>query len=165
MTLQITDNFADNSTEAGFQLTFFCAICNESYKTKFISSKSCKKGKFFKGLGGLLGAAAQIAGKSGIGYGIEKGTDVVGERFSGMSPEWQKEYDAAFEKAQTETKAHFIAAPNAPSGFVKTTGMNKKAFVQNALRERRLKWLLLEPRRKLRILQQKPRQPRFLLNQ
>lgn len=112
MALQpFTDNFADNSTEAGFQFTFFCAVCNEGYKTKFIASKSYKKGRFFKGLGGLLGAAAQIVGKSSIGYGIERGTDVVGERFSGMSPEWQKEHDVAFEEAQTEAKAHFYRCP------------------------------------------------------
>jgi len=112
MVLQpFTDNFADNSTEAGFQFTFFCAICNEGYKTKFIASKSYKKGKFFKGLGGLLGAAAQIAGKYNIGYGIQRGTDVIGEKFEGMSPEWQKEHDLAFEEAQVEAKAHFHRCP------------------------------------------------------
>jgi len=112
MALQpFTDNFADNSTEAGHQFTFFCAICNEGYKTKFIPSKSYKKGKFFKGLGGLLGAAAQIAGKYNVGYGIERGTDVVGERFQGMSPEWQKEHDLAFEQSQVEAKAHFHRCP------------------------------------------------------
>ncbi|MBU4512068.1 zinc ribbon domain-containing protein [Patescibacteria group bacterium] len=112
MALQaFTDNFADNSTEAGFQFTFFCAICQEGYKTKFIPSKSYKKGRFFKGLGGLLGAAAQIAGKSNIGYGIERGTDVIGERFAGMSPEWQKDHDTAFASAQAEAKAHFHRCP------------------------------------------------------
>lgn len=112
MTLQpFTDNFADNSTEAGFQFTFFCAICNEGYKTKFISSKSYKKGKFLKGVGGLFSAAAQIAGKYNIGYGAERATDVISEKFSGMSPEWQKEHDVAFEQAQIETKAHFHRCP------------------------------------------------------
>ena len=112
MALQpFTDNFADNSTEAGFQFTFFCAICKEGYKTKFISSKSYSKGKFLKGLGGILGAAAQIAGKYNIGSGIERGTDVISERFSGMTPQWQKEHDLAFEVAQTEAKAHFYRCP------------------------------------------------------
>lgn len=112
MALQpFTDNFADNSTEAGFQFTFFCAICNEGYKTKFIESKTYGKGKLLKGLGGIIGAAAQIAGKYNIGYGVDKGIDAISERFEGMSPEWQKEHDAAFEKAQAEAKAHFHRCP------------------------------------------------------
>lgn len=106
-----TDNFADNSTEAGFQFTFFCAICNEGFKTKFIESKTYNKNKMMKGLGGIIGAAAQIAGKYNIGYGVERGVDAISERFNGMSPEWQKEHDAAFEQAQTEAKAHFHRCP------------------------------------------------------
>ena len=35
-----TENFADNSTEAGFQFTFFCDLCQEGYKTTFIESKT-----------------------------------------------------------------------------------------------------------------------------
>jgi len=112
MTLQpFTDNFADNSAEAGFQFTFFCAVCKEGYKTKFIPSKSYKKGKFFKGLGGLISAGAQIAGKYNIGYGAEKATGILGEKFTGMSPEWRKEYDIAFELSQSEAKAHFHRCP------------------------------------------------------
>jgi len=112
MTLQaFTDNFADNSTEAGFQFTFYCHICNEGYKTKFISSSSYKKGRITKVLGGLLGAAAQIAGKYSIGYGAERAADVISEKFEGMSPEWHKEHDVAFEQAQIEAKAHFHRCP------------------------------------------------------
>lgn len=112
MSLQpFTDNFADNSTEAGFQFTFFCAICNEGYKTKFIEAKSTKKGKLFKAMGGLFGAAAQIAGKYNVGYGIERATDVIAGKHEGMSPQWRKEYDAAFEQAQAEGKAHLHRCP------------------------------------------------------
>ncbi len=106
-----TDNFADNSTEAGFQFTFFCKVCKEGYKTEFIKSKSASKGQFLKKMGGLLGAAAQIAGKYNIGYGIERATDVISERHEGMSPEWRKEYDVAFEQSQIEAKAHFHRCP------------------------------------------------------
>jgi hypothetical protein len=113
MTMQpFTDNFADNSTEAGFQFTFFCEACQEGYKSKFIPSKSYGKGKFLKGVSGILSAAAQLAGKYNIGYGLEKGADVIGERFVGMSPEWQKEHDEAFEFFQNEAKSHFYRCPN-----------------------------------------------------
>ncbi len=112
MVLQpFTDNFADNSTEAGFQFTFYCDICREGYKTKFIESKTYKKGKLFKGLGSLLSTAAQMTGKYDLGYGIERGADVIGEKFEGMSPEWHKEHEAAFELAQNEAKGHFHRCP------------------------------------------------------
>ena len=109
--ISFTDNFADNSTEAGFQFTFYCDICREGYKTRFIESKTYKKRKFFKGLGSIAGAVAQVTGKYNIGYGIERGTDVIGERFSGMSPEWHKEHETAFELTQNEAKEHFHRCP------------------------------------------------------
>lgn len=112
MTLQaFTDNFADNSTEAGFQFTFYCDICREGYKTKFIESKTYKKGQLLKGVGRLFGAATQLVGKSSIGYGAERATDVISERFKGMSPEWHKEREAAFELAQNEAKECFHRCP------------------------------------------------------
>lgn len=106
-----TDNFADNSTEAGFQFTFFCDICREGYKTRFVASKSYNKRKFIKGIGGIVGAASRLAGKYDIGYGVERGSDVLSERFSGMSPEWHKEHEKAFEEAQNEAKGHFSRCP------------------------------------------------------
>lgn len=112
MTLQpFTDNFEDNSTDSGFQFTFFCAICKEGYKTNFIASKTYKKGRFLKGVGGVLSAAAQLTGRYSAGYGVDRGTDVLSERFQGMTPAWQKEHEAAFGKAQGETKAHFHRCP------------------------------------------------------
>lgn len=106
-----TDNFADNSTEAGFQFTFYCDICKEGYKTRFTASKTYKKKKFFKGIGGIVGAAAQLTGKYNIGYGIGRGTDAISERFTGMTPEWHKEHESAFELAQNEAKEHFHRCP------------------------------------------------------
>src|SRR6185295_15598055 len=58
MTLKaFTDNFADNSTEAGFAFTFFCDHCNEGFKSQFIASTTYKKGRMFSGLGKMAGAA------------------------------------------------------------------------------------------------------------
>jgi hypothetical protein len=87
-----TDNFADNSTEAGFQFTFFCDKCREGYKTEFVPSQTYKKKKFFQNLGKIAGAVSQIAGKYNIGYGVERGTDALAERFQGMSPAWHQEH-------------------------------------------------------------------------
>lgn len=112
MTLQpFTDNYIDESTEAGFQFTFNCAICGEGYKTSFIPSKTYRKKGLFRTLGGIVGAAAEITGKYNIGYGVERGTEAMSDRFGEMSPEWRKEHDATFEQAQIEAKAHFHRCP------------------------------------------------------
>ncbi|OGF49991.1 MAG: hypothetical protein A2231_03515 [Candidatus Firestonebacteria bacterium RIFOXYA2_FULL_40_8] len=106
-----TDNFADNSTEAGFQFTFFCDKCKEGYKTDFTPSKNFKKKSFFQNLGKIAGAAAQIAGKYNLGYGAERATDAISGSFQGMNPAWHKEHEAAFDKAQNEAKGHFHRCP------------------------------------------------------
>ncbi len=112
MTLQpFTDNFADNSTEAGFQFTFFCDLCREGYKTKFSESKTHKKAGLLRGLGRAISIGTSLLGKSGTGYTIERGADILTERYQGMSPEWQKEHEAAFELAQNEAKQHFHRCP------------------------------------------------------
>lgn len=106
-----SDNFADNSTEAGFQFTFYCDICREGYKTRFIESKTHKKAGLFRALGKAISIGASLAGKSGTGWTLERGTDAISERFRGMTPEWHKEHEAAFELAQNEAKGHFHRCP------------------------------------------------------
>jgi hypothetical protein len=106
-----TDNYADNSTEAGFQFTFFCDHCQEGYKSEFIESKTHKKGKLFGGLGRAISLGASILGNSNLGHTVERGSDLLGERFHGMSPEWQKEHEAALERAMNESKGHFHRCP------------------------------------------------------
>lgn len=106
-----TSNYEDNSTEAGFQFTFYCDLCHEGYKSKFIPSSTYKKGKLLRGLGGLIGAATNLTGQYGLGGGLERGADVLSERHEGMTPEWHKEYEKAFKLAQNEAKGHFIRCP------------------------------------------------------
>jgi hypothetical protein len=107
-----TSNFEDNSTDAGFQFTFFCDICREGYKTEFTEAKSYKKGRFLRGLGGFAGAATQMTGKFGnLGYGLQQGSSVLSEKFQGMSPEWHKEHESVFALAQNEAMGHFHRCP------------------------------------------------------
>ena len=106
-----TDNFADNSTEAGFQFTFYCDLCQEGYKTRFIESKTYKKGRLFRNIGNIIGTVSQMAGQHNLGYGAERGSDILSERFQGMTPEWHKEHEAAFAIAQNEAKGHFHRCP------------------------------------------------------
>lgn len=102
-----TKNFNDNSTAEGFQFTFICDNCRDGFKTNFMGSKTAQKGQLLKTAGSLFSAAAMLAGKSSIGYGVDRGVDAVKGQFTGMSPEWHKEHDSAFDNAINEAKGHF----------------------------------------------------------
>lgn len=106
-----TRNYEDNSTESGFQFTFYCDLCNDGYKTKFIESKTSKKRGFLRGLGRTVGLGADVVTRGRIGGYFERGTNILSERFRGMPPEWHKEHEAAFEIAQNEAKDHFMRCP------------------------------------------------------
>jgi hypothetical protein len=118
-----TRNYEDNSTDAGFQFTFLCDICGDGYKTSFIQSKTYKKAGFWKGIGKAVSIGSELAGRSG-GYTIERGTDAIGQRFEGMTPEWHKEH----ESPRTKPKVTSVDVRDATSMFVKVTGMNRKVY-------------------------------------
>jgi ribosomal protein L40E len=109
MLQSFTRNYEDNSTDAGFQFTFYCDICNDGYKSSFVESETYKKGKGLRGLSRGLGALGNLVGGQlgHIGYSMEQGGDILSERFEGMSPEWQKEHEKAFERAKNEAQQHF----------------------------------------------------------
>ena len=110
-----SDNYEDNSTEEGFQFTFFCDLCHEGYKTKFIPSKSHGRGKLFSGLGQAISIGASLFGQSSVGYDVERGTDILSQKFEGMSPAWHKEHEEAFMIAQNEAKGYFHRCPKCRS--------------------------------------------------
>jgi membrane protease subunit (stomatin/prohibitin family) len=106
-----TRNYEDNSTDAGFQFTFYCDICEDGFRTSFIESKTYKKGNLLRGLTRGIGAAADMFGGGsvlgGIRHAAYAGEDVLSERFQGMSPDWHKEHEKAFAAAQNEAKQHY----------------------------------------------------------
>jgi hypothetical protein len=109
MLQSFTRNYEDNSTEAGFQFTFYCDLCEDGYKSSFVESETYKKSR---GLRGLARGASALRGLVGgalgnIGYTLERGGDILSERFEGMSPEWHKEHEKAFENAKNEAQKHF----------------------------------------------------------
>lgn len=106
-----TDNFEDNSTEAGFQFTFLCDLCREGYKTTFIPSKTHGKGQVINGIGRAFSIGASFFGRGDIGSTVERGSDMLGDKYEGMSPEWRQEHDEAFAVAQNEAKGHFHRCP------------------------------------------------------
>lgn len=106
-----TDNYHDNSTEEGFQFTFYCDICSEGYKTKFQESSTYRKGKLFSGIGKAFSFGASLLGGNNVGYNMERGSNFLAERFHGMTPEWHKEHDHVFELSQNEAQGHFFRCP------------------------------------------------------
>ena len=114
MLQSFTRNYQDNSTDAGFEFTFFCDNCNDGFKSSFVESTTYKKNKGSKLLGQGLGLAGSLLGGrvGNLGYGAERGIDILSERFEGQSPDWQREHQWAFEQAQNEAQQHFHRCPN-----------------------------------------------------
>lgn len=137
MTLQpFTSNFADNSTEAGFQFTFYCDVCKEGYKTAFVESRTYKKGKRMKNIGNLISAASYMTGNYRVGHGVQRGSSTITERFRGMSPDWHKEHQEAFERAQNEAKGHFHRCPRCQKYVCETDWNEQEGLcVQDAPRQ------------------------------
>jgi ribosomal protein L32 len=109
MLQSFTKNYEDNSTEAGFQFTFYCDLCQDGFKSSFVESETYKKGRGLRGLARGAGALGILfnGALGNLGYSLERGGDILSERFEGMSPEWQKEHEKAFERAQNEAQSHF----------------------------------------------------------
>jgi len=109
MLKSFTRNYEDNSTEAGFQFTFYCDLCEDGYKSSFIESECNKKNSILRGFGeGASALGSMLGGRLGnLGWGVERGASALSERFTGMSAEWQKEHEKAFEMAQNEAQQHF----------------------------------------------------------
>jgi len=109
-----TRNCKDNSTDAGFQFTFSCDVCQDGFKSSFIQSETYKKRK----AGSLLGQSAGLVGSllggmaSQMGNVAKRGTDILTQSFDGKSPEWLKEHEKAFEMAQNEALPYFHRCPN-----------------------------------------------------
>ncbi len=109
-----TRNYEDNSTDAGFQFTFYCDICQDGFKTSFITSSTYKKGNLIRGLTRGIGTAASMFGGvvGNIGYASYGAESILSERFQGMPPQWHKEHEKAFAQAQNEAKQHFHRCHN-----------------------------------------------------
>ncbi|MCL2803207.1 MAG: zinc ribbon domain-containing protein [Micrococcales bacterium] len=109
-----TRNYEDNSTEAGFEFTFYCDNCHDGFKSSFIESETAKKGKGLRALTQGAGIVGSFLGgrASSAGWAAERGGSVLSERFNGMSPEWHKEHENAFGMGQNEAQQHFHRCHN-----------------------------------------------------
>ena len=109
-----TRNYHDNCTDAGFQFTFYCDVCNDGYKSSFLESETYKKKKGSRLLGQGIGLAGNLLGGTirNLANTARQGSDILSERFDGHPPEWHKEHEKAFEFTQNEAKQHFHRCPN-----------------------------------------------------
>ena len=73
---------------------------------------------------------------SSIGYSAERATNILSERFEDRSPEWQKEHENAFERAQNEAYRHFHRCHPATNTCVMPVSTRTKACALNARRDR-----------------------------
>lgn len=108
-----TRNFNDLSSEAGYQFEFYCDCCGNGYKSTFQNSSTYGKkarserfGRMASGLGSLFGGVA-----SEIGWAAERGSDALNANRGYDSPEWRKEQEAAFDRAQEEVRPMFKKCP------------------------------------------------------
>jgi len=109
-----TRNYHDNSTEAGFEFTFYCDNCNDGFKSSFIESETYKKKGLLRGIGQGASILGSLAGGRirNVGYTADRAGHVLSQRFEGRSPEWHKEHEKAFERAQNEARQHFKRCPS-----------------------------------------------------
>ncbi len=129
-----TSNFDDESTEAGFQFTFYCDICRDGYKTEFIPSRSYRKQQAKDGVANLVSAAATFLRRHNVSHGVRRMSG-YGRR-GGMTPEWHKEHEEAFELAQNEGKEHFYRCPRCNKWVCETDWNEVEGLcVQDAPRE------------------------------
>lgn len=126
MAQAFTRNYQDDSTDAGYQFTFYCDICNDGYKSRFIENESFKKGRNLRGMSQGLGALGSFVGGrvASLGWSAERGTSALSERFQGQTPQWYKDHEAAFEQAQGEMKEHFLRCHGC-NKYVCTSCMNE----------------------------------------
>ena len=109
-----TRNYHDNSTDAGFQFTFYCDICKDGIKSSFVQSATFKRRGFLRDaahganmLGSVIGGRASRVGRT-----ASMSSNMLSRGNHGKSPEWQKEHEKAFERAQNEAKQHFKRCPH-----------------------------------------------------
>lgn len=109
MLRSFTRNYEDNSTESGFQFTFYCDLCNDGFRSSFVESSTYKKRQGLRGLSQGVGVLGSLVGgrAASIGYSLGRGGGILSERFHDQPPAWHKEHEQAFERARNEALPHF----------------------------------------------------------
>jgi hypothetical protein len=114
MLKSFTRNYEDNSTEAGFQFTFYCDICNDGYKSSFIESSTYKKGQGLRGLSRGAGVL-EVSGAEPRSIGIRSSAaGTSSPRVEDRSPSGRRSTSTPLEQAQNEAQRISTAATVPP---------------------------------------------------
>ena len=108
-----TRNFKDESVESGFAFTFYCDKCKDGFKSSFIESDIFKRNRGIRNLGQGAAIIGSFTGNNRLartGNMARFGNNM--NRNAKRSPEWEKERQNAFVKAQNEAQQHFNRCPN-----------------------------------------------------
>lgn len=112
--------FVDKSDEQGYKFSFHCEICNDSYATKYVEAQSGRKSSIIRfsskamSLGSSLMDILPVSDKPNLDEIEKKQSELSGELakyFEGMSPEWHKGHDTAFQEARREAEKYFRNCP------------------------------------------------------
>jgi hypothetical protein len=109
--IEFVRNFADHSTNKGFQFEFHCDRCGTGFRTRFKPSVT-------GALSDVMGAASSLIG--GI---FGKAADVSARVHSAA---WEKARDNAFVEAINEIKPEFIQCPRCSSWVCRKSCWNLK---------------------------------------
>ncbi|HXW67059.1 MAG TPA: zinc ribbon domain-containing protein [Thermoplasmata archaeon] len=109
--LEYPRNVDDLSGDKGFQWRFHCDLCGSGYDSTFIPSKSQASSRRLGFLSGGLSAISGMAGSGGSGLSSASSMAGTASQFRGMSADWHKEHDNAFQQAVNEAKPHFQKCP------------------------------------------------------
>jgi hypothetical protein len=139
MSLQsFTRKYDDNSTETGFQFTFYCDKSADSYKTKFTPSAAGKKAGLSRMIGRGISLGTSFARIPFTNKPLEQQAsdrqeaelmDEFSKRYDMMSPQWHAEHDRAFEEAQMRLKQILINVHRAICGYANIVGMVIEGYV------------------------------------
>lgn len=109
-----TRNHNDLSTDAGFQFEFYCDCCGNGYKSTFENSSTYGQRKKTERFGGLAsGLGSLFGGIAGdLGSALDRGSSMLGNSLDTESPQWRKEHESAFDRAQEEVRPMFRRCPS-----------------------------------------------------
>ena len=106
-----TKNYEDLCSEAGFQFDSIATSAATDTSQSSSSRRPIRRPTCSTCSARPYQVGADLAGAYRIGNAMSQGASMMSQSHSGMTPEWHKEYEVAFEQAQNEAKGHFHRCP------------------------------------------------------
>ena len=139
MTQAFTRNYYDNSTDAGFQFTFYCDVCNDGFKSSFIESQTYKKKKGTRLFGQGIGLVGSLLGGKVGNWAIPPNAGAISCRSGsrGSLPNGTKSMKKRLNAPRTKSSSVFTAAPTATDTPATNATTRTRGFAQTAPPDRK----------------------------